>query len=293
LLRQLVVAMRPHQWTKNGVVFAGLIFSRNALDPHLALRSLIAFLVFCAVSSAGYLLNDIVDVDRDRLHPEKRKRPIASGAVARPVALTVAVLLYAVGLAVAWYLDRSFAGAVATYALLIIAYSLHLKRMVILDVLVIALGFVIRAIAGVEVLWEAAPTTEVSPWLLICTLFLALFLATGKRRQEIGMLEETAAEHRRTLSQYSPQLLDLMMGVMTAVTLVAYSTYTIAPGTMAKHSPQLVYTVPFVVYGIFRYCYLVIERRQGGNPAEVLMTDVPIMVNVVLWLAVVGLIIYV
>jgi 4-hydroxybenzoate polyprenyltransferase len=290
----LISMLRPHQWTKNGVLFAGLIFSRNALDPALSLRSLVAFVIFCAVSSASYIVNDLVDLERDRLHPEKRKRAIASGAVSRTAALTIAFLLYAVGLGAAWLTSHGFAVAAVTYTLLILAYSLRLKRMIILDVLVIAVGFVIRAIAGVEALRPAAPTTEVSPWLLVCTLFLALFLATGKRRQEIGMLDAAAAEHRRTLSQYSPALLDLMMGVMTAVTLLAYSTYTIAPGTMARlHTPNLVYTVPFVVYGIFRYCYLVFEERKGGNPAEVLMTDAPLLVDVLLWLAAVGVIIYV
>ncbi len=294
LLRSLITAMRPHQWTKNGVLLAGLIFSQHALDPALAWRSLLACLAFCAASSASYIVNDIVDLERDRQHPDKCRRPIASGALSPRLALAAAILLYVMALGGAWLLGRSFALTTLTYVLLIIAYSLWLKRMVILDVLVIAVGFVLRAIAGVEVLRDAAPDTEVSPWLLICTLFLALFLATGKRRQEIGMLDEAAAEHRRTLSQYSPGLLDLMMAVMTAVTLVAYSTYTIAPATVRKlhDSPNLVYTVPFVVYGIFRYCYLVFERRKGGNPAEVLMTDGPLLINIVLWLLAVGVIIY-
>lgn len=295
MLRDLIMTTRPHQWTKNGVVFAGLIFSRNALDPHLVLRSLLAFIIFCAVSSASYIVNDVVDLERDRQHPEKRRRPIASGALPAKIALLVAVLLYLAALGLAWFLGVAFWLTALVYALLILSYSFTFKRMVILDVLVIAVGFVIRAIAGVKALVPAAPTTEleISPWLLICTLFLALFLATGKRRQEIGMLEKAAAEHRRTLSQYSPRLLDLMMAVMTAVTLLAYATYTIAPATVRKvHSPSLVYTVPFVVYGIFRYCYLVLERRSGGNPAEVLLTDGPLLVNILLWLGMVAVILY-
>jgi 4-hydroxybenzoate polyprenyltransferase len=209
------------------------------------------------------------------------------------VAIIAAVVIYAGAITVAFRLGSGFALSAISYALLILAYSLALKSMVILDVLVIAVGFVIRAIAGVEVLRVVDASTELSPWLLICTLFLALFLAVGKRRQERALLDEEAATHRQTLSQYSLRLLDSMMAVLTAATLIAYSTYTIAPATVAKvHSPWLVFTVPFVVYGVFRYFYLVMERESGGNPAEVLLTDLPLLVNIVLWLATVAFILY-
>ncbi len=293
MLNALITSMRPRQWVKNGVLFAGLIFSQNALDPHLFLRVVAGFLVFCAISSASYLINDFFDLERDRMHPEKCKRPMASGALPPMVGLTAAAVLILVGLSVATRLGAGFALTAAAYTFLIFAYSLALKRVIILDVLAIAIGFVLRAIAGVEVVRAVDPATQISPWLEVCTLFLALFLATGKRHQELVLLESGAAVHRRTLAEYSPRLLDLMMGVMTAATVIAYATYTIAPATVAKfQSPSLVYTVPFVVYGVFRYAYLVLERRSGGNPTEVLLTDGPLLMNIVLWLAAIGIILY-
>ncbi len=293
MTRALITSLRPRQWMKNGVLFAGLIFSQNALDPLLVARAVSGFLVFCAVSSASYLINDFLDLERDRRHPEKKKRPMASGALAPGTGLAAAAVLLAIGLAGATRLSSDFALVAVAYTLLIFAYSLILKRVIILDVLAIAVGFVLRAIGGVRVVQAADPTTELSPWLEVCTLFLALFLATGKRHQELVLLEHDAATHRRTLAEYSPRLLDLMMGVMTAATVIAYATYTIAPATVAKfQSPSLVYTVPFVVYGVFRYAYLVLERKSGGNPTEVLLTDLPLIVNVILWLAVVGVILY-
>jgi 4-hydroxybenzoate polyprenyltransferase len=293
MIRPLLTGLRPRQWVKNGILFAGLIFSQNALEPRLLLRAIAGFLVFSAVSSASYLINDFLDLERDRLHPEKKNRPMASGALRPAAGLAAAAVLLAVGLAAAARLSASFALVAVTYTLLIFAYSLVLKRVIILDVLAIAMGFVLRAIAGVEVVRAVDPTIQISPWLEVCTLFLALFLATGKRHQELVLLEQYAATHRRTLADYSPRLLDLMMGVMTAATLIAYATYTIAPATVAKfQSPALVYTIPFVAYGVFRYAYLVLERRSGGNPTEVLFTDVPLLINTLLWLAAVGVILY-
>jgi 4-hydroxybenzoate polyprenyltransferase len=257
------------------------------------LRAIAGFFIFCAVSGASYIINDFLDLERDRLHPDKRLRPMASGALPPGVGIAAAGVLLGASLASASWLGAGFALSAVAYAGLILAYSLVLKRVIIMDALAIALGFVIRAIAGVEVVRTSDPATLLSPWLLVCTLFLALFLAVGKRRQELTLLEADAASHRRTLGEYSPALLDLMMGVMTAVTLIAYATYTIAPATVAKfHSPSLVYTIPFVVYGILRYVYLVMERKSGGNPTEVLLTDVPLLVTIILWLAAVGLILY-
>lgn len=288
-----LAGLRPRQWTKNGVVFAGLIFSRHAFEPALVLRALVGFVIFCAVSGASYLINDFTDLEKDRLHPEKRRRPMASGALPPAAGLAAAGVLLAASLGAATRLGGGFTLAAVAYAVLIFAYSLVLKRAIILDVLAIAVGFVLRAIAGVEVVRRADPAVELSPWLLVCTLFLALFLATGKRRHELVLLESGAANHRRTLGEYSARLLDLMMGVMTAATLIAYATYTIAPATVAKfQSPALVYTIPFVIYGIFRYAYLVLERQSGGNPSEVLLTDWPTLANILLWLMAVGLILY-
>lgn len=293
MLGALMASLRPRQWTKNGVILAGLIFSRHAFEPALVMRALGGLLIFCAVSGASYLINDFTDLEKDRLHPEKRRRPMASGALPPAAGLAAALVLLAVSLGAATRLGSGFTLAAVSYAILIFTYSLVLKRAIILDVLAIAVGFVLRAIAGVEVVREADPSVELSPWLLVCTLFLALFLATGKRRHELVLLDQSAAHHRRTLGEYSPGLLDLMMGVMTAATLIAYATYTIAPATVAKlQSPALVYTIPFVVYGIFRYAYLVLERKSGGNPSEVLLTDWPTLANIVLWLMAIGLILY-
>ncbi len=294
MLKALIASLRPRQWIKNGVLFAGLIFSQHALDHRIVGRVVGGFLIFCAVSGASYIINDFLDLERDRLHPEKRSRPMASGALPPMVGVIIAAALLGLALGAASWLGTGFALSAVAYAALILAYSLVLKRVIILDALAIAVGFVIRAIAGVELVRAVDPRTELSPWLLVCTLFLALFLAVGKRRQELILLEGGAASHRRTLGEYSPALLDLMMGVMTAVTLIAYAIYTIAPATVAKfQSPALVYTIPFVIYGLLRYDYLVMERQSGGNPTEVLLTDIPTLLNVLLWLAAVGFILYV
>jgi 4-hydroxybenzoate polyprenyltransferase len=274
----LVVALRPRQWTKNLLVFAGLLFSQGFHQPALVARAVAAFVLFCLLSGATYLINDVLDMARDRSHPRKRHRPIASGRIPRGMALGVGAVLL-VGAVLAAFAVSTGLGVVAlAYAVLLTAYSAGLKHVVILDALLIAAGFVLRALAGVVVL-----DVEFSHWLMLCTILLALFLTFGKRRHELLALEGGAAEHRPILSEYSPQLLDQMISVVTASTLMAYVLYTVAPETQAKLGPWLPLTIPFVLYGIFRYLYLLYRRDLGGDPSEHLLTDAALLITVALW----------
>jgi 4-hydroxybenzoate polyprenyltransferase len=291
--RGLVTELRPRQWTKNLVLFAGLVFSKGATDPSLAMKSLLGFICFCLGSGAIYIINDITDREKDRLHPVKCKRPIASGELSPATAGGWAVALIVFSVALAFYLGTSFLVVFLVFLALNIAYSFKLKQIMALDVLSIAVGFVLRAIAGVEVLVPAQPDIELSPWLLVCTLFLALFLGLGKRRAELAQLEQDAERHRKSLANYSISLLNQMIAMVSAATVISYSIYTISPATVQKfHTQNLVYTIPFVVYGLWRYLYLVFEREGGGNPSEELLTDMPLLVNVVLWVLVAAGVLY-
>jgi 4-hydroxybenzoate polyprenyltransferase len=291
--RELLQLTRPWQWSKNGILFAGLIFSQNLLDPSYILRSAAAFALFCLASSAVYVLNDLFDVERDRRHPVKRGRPIASGRVSRGRALALFGFLVAVVGAGSAGLGGAFLGCVAVFLVVNTAYSIHLRNIVILDVMLIALSFIIRAIAGVLALRPLDRTIELSPWLLVCTLFLALFLALGKRRHELGLLEGDAADHRATLGEYSLTFLDQLITIVTSGTLIAYAIYTIAPGTLDKfHSPALVFTIPFVAYGVFRYLFLIQARDGGGNPSRSLYRDIPLLLTILGWLLVVVIVLY-
>jgi 4-hydroxybenzoate polyprenyltransferase len=288
MLGRVLRSMRIYQWTKNLVLFAGLIFTLKFLEPAYLLDTAVGFLFFSLAVSGIYLLNDILDVERDRLHPEKRTRPIASGALSLRAAGTAAILLLAVGLGGAFALGLRFGAVAAMYAVLTLAYSLALRRVVLLDVLAIAMGFVLRAVAGVELIVDRSPPgvppAEISPWLLVCALFLALFLAIGKRRHELALLEGEAARHRSALGAYTSTLLDQLVAVVTSATVLSYSIYTIAPETIAKFPGRpLHFTIPFVVYGIFRYLYLMYAEAKGGNPSEHLLRDRATLVNVVLW----------
>ena len=286
--KAVFVSLRPHQWTKNLFVFAALGFSKHLFEATPFLRTCVAFAVFCGISGAVYLLNDVVDVQRDRLHPRKRFRPIASGALDPRAALLIALGLALVCLAGALALRPAFALCAAVYLALNLLYSLRIKEVVILDVLAISIGFVLRAVAG-----GVAIAVPISDWLLICTLLLALFLALSKRRAELTSLSESAAEHRKILSEYSPHLLDQMINVVTASCVTAYAFYTTAAETREKFgTDRLTWTLPFVLYGIFRYLYLVHRKDQGGSPSETLLTDRPLLAAGVLWAAAVILIIY-
>lgn len=280
--------MRPRQWTKNLLVFAGVIFGQKLDDPACRLIALAAFGVFCVLSSSVYLLNDVRDREADRVHPAKSQRPIASGALAPGTALVASAVLAGAGLVVAAWINTSFGLVAAAYLVLMTWYSLSIKHVVILDVLALAGGFVLRAAGG-----AVAVQVIFSHWLLMLTLLLALFLALSKRRAELVALSDEARSHRKSLGDYSPYLLDQMIGVVTASTLLAYAFYTISPETVQKFgTDRLLWTVPFPLYGIFRYLYLMHQREGGGNPSETLLEDRPILLCVGLWGASVIAILY-
>jgi len=284
----LLLSLRPAQWTKNLILFAGLIFGGRLFDPAAVQASVLGFLVFCVLSGVVYLVNDVRDVVADRLHPTKSKRPIAAGAISPSSALTAAVVLVSVGLGVAWWLSPAF-GAVATaYVTLLTIYSTALKHLVILDVLTIAGGFVLRAVGGAVVIGVA-----ISHWLLVITLLGALFLALGKRRGEIATLVDGGTSHRPILAHYSTELLDQLITIVASATLLAYAFYTISPDTVAKFgTDRLLFTLPFPLYGVFRYLYLIHKHDGGANPSETLISDRPILLCVALWACAVAVIIY-
>jgi 4-hydroxybenzoate polyprenyltransferase len=287
ILAAIVVSLRPRQWVKNLFVFAGLIFAQKLFTP-AAWVALAGFAIFCGLSGAIYLFNDVADRERDRLDPRKRMRPIAAGRLPVGVAIGTGVVLVMGGLVLAALLSRAFFLTAFAYVILLIAYSAWLKHIVIVDALVVAGGFVLRAVAGAVVI-----DVEISGWLLICTILLALFLALGKRRYEYVALEQDAARHRPILAEYSPALLDQMIAVVTASTVTAYALYTMSPETVAKfHTHWLPATLPFVLYGIFRYLYLLYQRRLGGNPSELLLSDRALLINTICWICAVLLIIY-
>ena len=289
MLGALLASLRPRQWTKNLLVFAGLIFSRGLLEPALVARSVLAFSLFCLLSGGVYLINDVIDAERDRAHPQKRHRPVASGRLPPAVALAAGVGLLAGATAAAFLQSARFGLVVLAYAVLLTAYSVGLKHVVIVDTLIIAGGFVLRALAGVVVLG-----IDFSDWLLLCTILLALFLTFGKRRAELRELEAGAIGHRPILSEYSPELLDQMIAVVTASTLMAYVLYTMATETHVRlGTARLPLTIPFVLYGIFRYLYLLYRRDLGGNQSEHLLTDLALLVDVALWGTAVIVILYV
>jgi 4-hydroxybenzoate polyprenyltransferase len=284
----VLLTLRPAQWSKNLLVFAGLLFGRRLFDPASVLDAVSAFVVFCALSGVVYLINDIADRESDRRHPLKAQRPIASGALPVPAAAAIALAIGISGLAAAYAIGPAFAAAAAAYLALQTTYSFLLKHIVIIDVLTIAIGFVLRAVGG-----AVAVGVEISHWLLVCTILLALFIALAKRRQEIVLLSAGAASHRSILGEYSPYLLDQMIGVVTASTLISYVFYTISPETQAKFGTAwLGLTIPFPLYGIFRYLYLVHQREGGGSPADLLLTDRPLLACVALWALTVAVIIY-
>lgn len=287
-LRGVFLSLRPHQWTKNLVVFAAVGLSKHLFELQPLLRSLLAFVLFCGLSGTVYLLNDVADVERDRLHPLKRLRPIASGVVPLRLAALLAVVLGGLCLGASWLLGRGFVACAAAYLGLNVLYSFRLKEVVIVDVLSVSLGFVLRAVAG-----ALAIPVVISDWLLLCTILLALFLTLAKRRHELVTLSDTAADHRRILAEYSPYLLDQMIAVVTASCLMAYSFYTTAQETKDKfHTDKLALTIPFVLYGIFRYLYLVHRKEKGGSPTDVLLTDRPLLAAVALWAVAIVIIVY-
>jgi len=276
-LPAMLRAMRPLQWTKNALVFAAVLFAHKIFEPEPLLRSSAAALIFCAVSSGIYLINDVRDAEQDRLHPRKRYRPIAVGELApRTAALTAGTLL-ACGLLGALAIGLEFAGVIAGYIALMIAYSYGLKRVVILDVFAIAAGFVARAAGG-----AVAIDVPVSPWLYVCTGLGALFIGFGKRRNELVTLEGMAGQHRANLDAYSLPLLDQIIAIVSAAMIISYSLYTFdAPSVPQNHALML--TIPFVLYAIFRYLFLVYQKQLGGSPEVLLVTDRPLLLCISGW----------
>ena len=282
-------SMRPKQWTKNLILFAALIFSHNFLSPLYFFKTVVAFIIFCVISGCVYIINDLFDLKQDKNHPIKCTRPLASGALKPSVAIiATAVLLFLSIVSALLLTNLNFMLIALGYFILQIAYSTVLKHIVILDVFSIAAGFVLRAIAGAEVI-----EVPFSTWLLFCTILLSLFLALSKRRHELILLEDDAIHHRKILFEYSPYLLDQMISVVTASTVITYTLYTVSEETVSKFgTDRLKYTIPFVLYGIFRYLYLIHQKNEGGSPEKVMLNDLPLLVCIMLYGITVGLILY-
>jgi 4-hydroxybenzoate polyprenyltransferase len=284
----LVAAMRPKQWTKNLIIFAGLVFSQNFFHPEFLKASILAFIAFCLCASSVYIINDIKDLEQDRLHPVKKLRPLPAGRIRPQTAVLFSVILVVVSLTLGFNLDLNFGLLLALYWIMMIVYSFKLKHMVIVDILVISAGFIIRAVSGAVVL-----DVLISRWLLACAIFLSLFLILAKRRNEIVELGSNAANHRAILEEYGERFLDQMIAVVTACTIISYVLYTVDPGTVEKFQTQgLIWTVPFVIYGIFRYLYLVYQRNLGGRPEMVLLMDRPLLLSIFLWIVASMIIVY-
>lgn len=288
LIAPLIRAMRPVQWVKNVFVLAPLVFAERLLEQSLLVQTAFAFFAFCFAASSIYLVNDLRDREDDREHPLKKNRPIASGALPVPTAAVAAGVLAALSLVLALSLGTTFAIILGSYLAINMAYSNGLKRVVILDVMAVSSGYVLRVMAG-----AVAISVEVSQWLLLCTTFLALFLIFSKRRHELVLLADSASGHRSVLSHYSPAFLDQMINVVTASTVVSYSLYCVDQTTVERFGGnRLILTLPMVLYGIFRYLYLIYQRPEQRNPTEALLTDWPFVVNVVLWGLVVLWVVY-
>lgn len=275
-IKDIMVSMRPRQWTKNGFVFAGLIFSKSFFKPDSVLRAVIAFFLFSLVSGSLYIFNDVIDRDKDLHHPVKCKRPIASGRLHIAGAMIAALLIIIVSLSASYCLDAKLFLILLAYSVLVFAYSIKLKNIVILDVIILSMGFVLRTAGGAVVIgvW-------ISPWLILCTTLLALFLALMKRKNELRVLADGAANHRKILQEYTPEMIDRMLSVVTSTTLMSYSLYTFSAGK----SSYMMLTIPFVLYGIFRYQYLASAKEMGGSPELVLLQDKPLLVDLILWVA--------
>lgn len=282
MFADLLSTMRPRQWLKNGFVFIALFFDRQLDEPTSILYTIAAFVLLCLMSGAVYIMNDLADMENDRQHPRKRTRPLASGRLNPNVAAAAAILFATVSLIAGLLLSLTFGIILLAYLLTQIAYTLWLKHQVLIDVSVVATGFILRIAAGVAVLEPVQPVQRFSPWLYVFGGFLALFLALGKRRHELVLLGAEAGNHRAILREYNLELIDLLIGIVTTSTLVSYSLYTfLAEGLPENHLMML--TIPFVLYGVFRYLYLVHVRHEGGAPEEILLRDRPLQLTVGLW----------
>ena len=284
MLKALFLTMRPRQWSKNGVVFVPFIFTLNQawqlFSPEmyrLLGLSVLAFVLFCLLSGCVYLINDIADIEKDRLHPTKRNRPLPSGQLPVGVAITAAIVLLALTLSTAFAVRPGFGFICLLYFAINVGYSFVLKHWVIVDVFAVSSGFVLRAIAGALMI-----DVTISPWLFVVAILLSLVISINKRRNELLLLQEDAVAHRSTLGDYTLELLDEMTAVVTSATVMAYSLYTFSAETLPKNH-QMMFTIPFVIYGIFRYLYLVHVKNEGGDPSEMLIKDRPLLVAIALW----------
>jgi 4-hydroxybenzoate polyprenyltransferase len=280
--------MRPRQWPKNGFVFAALFFDRQVLDINSILQAILAFILLCLVSSAVYIMNDLADIESDREHPTKRDRPLPSGQLSPNAARIALVILVVVGMSASFTLSFVFGLILLGYFLLQVAYTWQLKHMVLLDVSAVATGFILRVAAGVAIV----EVERFSPWLYVCTGFLALFLALGKRRHELVLLGDGAGNHRAILQEYNLDLIDRLMGIVATSCLVSYSLYTFqSEGLPPNHFMML--TIPFALYTLFRLLYLIHVRQEGGAPEEILLRDRPLQITLFFWAVVIFLALYV
>jgi 4-hydroxybenzoate polyprenyltransferase len=292
----IVQLIRPAQWTKNGVIFAAILFSPAKVvlqNPNVLFIVAQGFCAFCVLSGGVYAFNDLFDLQADRNHPRKKNRPVASGRVSPLLAALVAGICMIGGLAWAFLLDPNFGWIAAAYLVTNVSYTVGLKHVVILDVLLLSAGFVYRAVAGVALIRPFLAESYLSYWLILCAFLLSLFLALAKRRHEIAVLGEAATSHRASLANYSLPFIDQMLSTLAGATVVAYSLYTISDDTLKHYGTRnLFWTLPFVVYGLFRYLYLIYHRSEGGDPTSLLVKDRATLINVTLWAVVSAFIVY-
>ena len=282
----LFESLRPKQWVKNLIVFAALIFAQKALVLKLSLRAVFAFVVFCGISSCIYLINDLKDIKKDKLHPDKSRRPLASGKLSKSPALLFLICFTPLFLFLAFWFNLFFGIVVFIYFVLMLAYTFYLKEIVILDAFIISTGYVLRGVAGAVIV-----SVEISFWFFICASLLALFIVFCKRRHELLILDAESIKHRRVLVEYNTLLLDQFISIVAASTVVAYSLYTVAPETILKfHTENLIFTIPFVLFGLFRYLYLVYKKDGGGSAEKIMLSDKPLIFDMFAWLLVVFLV---
>lgn len=282
-LKGFIKLMRPKQLVKNLSVFAALIFAKHVFEPDYFIKVFLGFVCFCMISSCVYILNDIVDANNDRLHPKKKYRPIAAGIIGKKEAVAFLMVLLPLAITGSFFIDIYFGAVVVIYFTNNLLYSFKLKHVVIIDVMSIALGFILRVVGG-----ALAIRVYISPWILLCTLLLSLFLGFSKRRNELLVLEGDADRHRKILEEYSLEFIDNMLSIVTASTVMAYSLYTFS----SSDNYNMMLTIPFVLYGIFRYQYIVYKKNEGGSPEETIISDAPLMINILLWVVCSILILY-
>ncbi|PRR80230.1 Decaprenyl-phosphate phosphoribosyltransferase [Clostridium liquoris] len=281
-LKALIQIMRPKQWIKNAFVFAALVFSGKFVEIPLLIINIKTFILFCLTSSTIYILNDLVDVEKDKLHPEKRNRPLPSGRISKKTAITLDILIFVIVVLLS-IKDTKLFFILLTYLVLNVLYSFKLKNVVIIDVMIITFGFVLRVEAG-----SVSTNIPISPWLILCTILLSLFLALNKRKSELITLKNKSGSHRKILEEYSIEFIDSMLTIVTPSILMAYCLYTFS----SVQSKSMMLTIPFVLYGIFRYQYLMYKKNIGGKPEDIFTKDIPFLINIVLWIISVLVIIY-